>query len=141
MKCIIVYYSQTGNTEKVAKRVQAGVKEAAGNCDLVKIKDANPKRLYEYDLIGIASPIYWAEPDNVRDFIKDMWAVGGKHAFVFCTHGTIPKYYFQSIVPKLKSRGLVVIGWDHWYGDCFIPFHPEPYPTAGHPDEIDLKDR
>jgi hypothetical protein len=24
MKCAIVYFSQTGNTEKIAKRVQAG---------------------------------------------------------------------------------------------------------------------
>jgi ferredoxin len=69
-----------------------------------------------------------------------MWAVGGKHAFVFNTHGTIPEYYFPSIVPKLKNRGLVVIGMRDWYADCFIPWHPEPYPTAGHPDEIDLKE-
>jgi len=120
--------------------VQAGVKQVAGNCDLVKIKDANPQRLYEYDLIGLGTPVFRAEPVNVTAFIKDMWSVGGKHAFVFCTHGTIPDLFFHSIVPKLKRRGLVVIGTGDWYADVYLPWHPEPYPTAGHPDEIDLKE-
>lgn len=138
MKCCIVYYSQTGNTEKIAKRVQAGVAAVAGNCDLLELRYTDPKRLYEYDLIGIGSPVYRWEPRNVGKFVNEMWSVGGKHAFTFCTHGTIPEMYFYSIVRKMKRRGMVVIGWDHWYADVFLPWHPEPYPTAGHPDEIDF---
>jgi flavodoxin/Fe-S-cluster-containing hydrogenase component 2 len=138
MRSCIVYFSQTGNTEKIAKRVQAGVIAAAGNCDLLELRDADPKRLYKYDLIGIGSPVFRWEPLNVSKFVNKMWSVGGKHAFTFCTHGTIPEMFFYSIVRKMKRRGLVVIGWDHWYGDCFLPWHPDPYPTAGHPDEIDL---
>jgi flavodoxin len=53
MKSCIVYFSQTGNTEKIAKRVQAGVIAAAGSCDLLELRDTDPKRLYKYDLIGI----------------------------------------------------------------------------------------
>ena len=140
MKCVIVYFSQTGNTEKIAKAVQSGVKEAAGNCDLLKIKDANPKRLYEYDLIGLGSPVFHEEPLNVADFIEKLWSVGGKHIFLFTTHGTIPEFYFPAVVPKLKKKGMVVIGMRDWYADAFIPWHPEPYPTAGHPDEIDVKE-
>jgi flavodoxin len=91
VKCCIVYFSQTGNTEKIAKRVQAGVISAAGNCDLLELRYADPKRLYKYDLIGIASPVNRGEPLNVGRFINDMWSVGGKHAFTFCTHGTSPR--------------------------------------------------
>jgi flavodoxin/Fe-S-cluster-containing hydrogenase component 2 len=140
LKCAIIYYSQTGNTEKIAKQIQAGIIQEAGNCDLIKLKEADPKHLYQYDLIGIGSPVYRREPLNVAAFIKSLGFVGGKHAFVFCTHGTIPTLYMHSIVPKMKRRGLVVIGRGDWYGDCFLPWHPEPYPTAGHPDEIDLKE-
>ena len=85
MKCIIIYFSQTGNTEKIAKQVQAGIIEAAGNCDMVPIKEANPRKLYQYDLIGIASPVMGIEPPNVTMFIKNMRFVGGKHSFVFNT--------------------------------------------------------
>ena len=27
-----------------------------------------------------------------------------------------------------------------WYGSVFLPEMPHPYPTDGHPDEIDLKE-
>ena len=140
MKCVVIYFSQTGNTEKIAKEVKKGVASAAGNCDLVKIKDANPRQLYHYDLIGLGTPIFHEEPDNVTDFINNLWSVGNRHAFVFSTHGTIPEYFLPSILPKLRKKGLEVIGWEDWYADCYIPWHPEPYPTGGHPDEIDLRE-
>jgi len=140
MKCIVIYFSQTGNTEKVAKAIQAGVKRAAGHCDIVKIKEANPRRLYEYDLIGLGTMAMGPEPGNVRAFINNMRFVGEKHIFVFATHGSTPQYLFPSMVPKLKRRGLVVIGTRSWYGNCCIPIQSEPYATAGHPDEVDLKE-
>ena len=143
MKSIIIYFSQTGNTEKVAKAIQKRVKQAAGHCDIVKIKDANPRRLHEYDLIGIGCPVIgFVETGNVRAFINDMRFVGGKHAFPFATHGTRPEFFFPSIVPRLKRRGLIVIGMYNCYADVRMGGRPRtsPYPTAGHPDEIDLKE-
>jgi flavodoxin/NAD-dependent dihydropyrimidine dehydrogenase PreA subunit len=140
MKCVVIYYSQTGNTEKIAQAIQQGIKSATKHCDLVKIKDANPHRLSEYDLIGLGSPVYGPEPDNVKIFINNMTSVGGKHVFVFCTHGTNALRYFPSVVPKLKRRGLITIGMRDWYGSVFLPEMPKPYPTDGHPDEIDLKE-
>jgi flavodoxin/ferredoxin len=138
VRCALIYFSQTGNTEKIAGAVQTGVKQAAGHCDIVKIKEANPKRLYEYDLIGIGTPVFNVE--NVWAFINNMRGVGGKHVFVFCTHGGDPRFFFPTIVPKLKKRGLVVIGMRDWYGNCYCLHHMEPYPTKGHPDEIDMKE-
>jgi flavodoxin/ferredoxin len=140
MKSIIIYFSQTGNTEKIAKAIQTGIKQTIGRCDIAKIKDANPRRLFEYDLIGLGSPVFGTEPGNVRAFINNMRFVGGKHIFVFCTHGGVPIYFFPSIIPVLKKRGVVVIGTQDWYGDCSELHHIYPYPTAGHPDEIDLKE-
>jgi flavodoxin/Pyruvate/2-oxoacid:ferredoxin oxidoreductase delta subunit len=138
VKCIVIYFSQTGNTEKVAKAIQSGVKQAAGNCDIATIKDANPRRLYEYDLIGLGSPVF--EVVNVWDFIKNMRFVGGKHVFAFCTHGGSPGPFLSRIYQKLKDRGPIVIGTRDWYGDCYLLHHIEPYPTKGHPDEIDLQE-
>lgn len=140
MRCIVIYFSQTGNTEKIAKAIQVGVKQAGSNCDLIKIQDANPRRLYEYDLIGLGSPVIAFVPRNVSTFISDMRFVGGKHVFAFCTHGTHPELYFPHIVPKLKRRGLTVIGTRDWYGSVYLPSMPKPYPTDGHPDEIDLQE-
>ena len=141
MKCIVIYFSQTGNTEQIARAVHAGLQKTTGNCDLVKIKEANPRRLQKYDLIGIGTPVFgYREAPNTRAFIKDMRFVGGKHAFAFATHGTHGEYFPSSIAPKLKRRGLVVIGVERWYANTYIPGTADPYPTAGHPDEIDLQE-
>jgi flavodoxin/Fe-S-cluster-containing hydrogenase component 2 len=140
LKSAIIYFSQTGNTEKVANSIYKGIKQAGSECDIFKIKEADPRRLYEYDLIGIGSPVFGAEPANVSDFINKMQFVGGKQAFVFCTHGTSPMLFFPSIIPKLIRKGLTVIGMGNWYGNCYLLHMPEPYPTAGHPDSDDLKE-
>jgi flavodoxin/Fe-S-cluster-containing hydrogenase component 2 len=140
MKCIIIYFSQTGNTEKMALAMQKGVRKAAGNCDIVKIKEANPRGLMDYDLIGLGTPLFGPEPGNVAAFINNLKFVGGKHVFVFSTHGTLPAFFAPSIYPKLIKRGLKVIGIRDWYGNCYLSHCPKPYPTDGHPDETDLKE-
>jgi len=141
MKSAIIYYSQTGNTEKIAKAIHTGMTQITGDCDFIKLGDANPLRLYEYDLIGIGSPVFhFVEPPNVKAFISNMRSVGGKHAFVFCTHCT-HWFFEQSIIPRLKRRGLVIIGSADWYGCGNGPLMtPSPYFTDGHPDEIDLNE-
>lgn len=141
MKCIIIYLSITGNTEKIARRIQAGVEQAAGHCDLVRLKEANWRSLQDYDLIGIGCPVLgFREPDVVQSFVKSIKFVGGKHCFAFGTHGTRPEFFFPRLVPTLKRRGLVVIGTYNCYAACYISGMPNPYPSGGHPDEIDYQE-
>ena len=45
MKAVVIYSSQTGNTEKIAYAIQRGVKQVTGQCDSLKMKETNPKRL------------------------------------------------------------------------------------------------
>jgi len=138
MKCVVIYFSLTGNTELVARAVQVGVQQAAGNCDIFPIKEANPKGLRGYDLIGFGFPVM-AEFSlvNVTDFINDMVFVGGKHIFQFNTadSGNVSPH----ILPKFRSRGLTVIGYRAWRGANYGPLaEPTPGFGDGHPDEIDL---
>jgi ferredoxin len=140
VRCLVIFFSQTSNTERIARAIRQGVEAAATHCDIVALRDANPRRLHEYDLLGVGSPVWGAEPPNVASFIRSMRFVGGKHAFAFCTHGGVGDPFFPSIIPKLKQRGLVVVGARDWHGDVSLYHHCTPYPTAGHPDEIDLQD-
>jgi ferredoxin len=139
MKSIVIYFSQTGNTEKIAEAIWNGVRTVTGPCDLAEIKDIDPRHLGSYDLIGLGCPIFdYVEPLNVRKFINGLRFVGGKHAFVFSTHGCLPEYFFPSVIPRLTRRGLVVIGMRDWYSKVYLSPMPDPYPTEGHPDLIDL---
>lgn len=140
MKCVVIYFSQTGNTEKIARAIQTGIMSITGHCDLVPIKDANPKRLYDYDLIGLGSLVIVKEPPNVTGFINNLSFLGGKHAFSFCTHGAMGFMFNPSVVAHLKKKGLVVIGWNDWYGSGWALDMPTPGPTDGHPDKIDLEE-
>ena len=142
MKGIVVYYSGTGNTKKIARAIQGGMKEATGECDISSVKDIAPGDVANYDVIGIGAPIwYFREPANVRLFIHNMPTMEGKLCFTFCSHGQAPLGIFFSMVPALQKKGLTIIGFNDWYGSVYQVLHaPKPYVTDGHPDAIDLKE-
>ena len=140
MKSIVIYFSQTGNTEMVARAIHAGVTQVTGQCDLQEIRDANPLRLKDYELIGFGAPVIGGCPKNVLQFVRHLRFVGGKHAFTFCTHGRAYEGFYPTLYPALADRGLTVIGSADWYGDCYLLHMPQPYLTAGHPDALDLEE-
>lgn len=139
MKGLVVYYSATGNTKKVAEAIHRGMSRVI-DADLASVKEIDPARADEYDLIGVGSPIwFFRETANVRLFMYQMPRLDGKLGFVFCSHGTAPLGIFRSMVPFLRRKGLSIIGWNDWYGSVYQVLHaPKPYFTDGHPDEIDL---
>ena len=102
----------------------------------------NPKRLHDYDLIGLGSAVFGLQLGSLAILLNDLRFVGGKHAFFFCTHGTVTHGgdFFPNAYKRAKKSGLIIIGTNDWYGDCYLLHMPEPYPTAGHPDEIDLRE-
>jgi len=142
MKAIVVYYTQTGNTKKIAEDIVDGLGEAGTEAVLASIREVDPRKdLAAYDLIGLGSPVMiLKEPSNVTAFISAMRQVDGKHGFAFCTHGTLPAQFIGSVVSQLRQRGLTVIGWADWFGSAVYPLLPKPYFTDGHPDEQDLEE-
>jgi ferredoxin len=139
MKGLVVYYSATGSTKKVARAIHKGMSQVIA-ADLASVKEITPEKAGEYDLIGVGSPIwFFREPANVRLFMYQMPRLEGKLGFVFCSHGTAPLGVFHSMVPFLRRKGLTMIGWGDWYGSVYQVLHaPKPYFTDGHPDAIDL---
>jgi flavodoxin/ferredoxin len=142
MKSIVIYFSQTGNTRQIAEAIQAGISDSSVPSDIARIQDIKAADLGKYDLIGLGSPVWHRrEPTNVLSFIEYyLQSLEGKLAFTFCTHGVFPGHFIGRVVPALQLEGLTVIGWKNWYCSCFVPEHPKPYFTDGHPDEIDLKE-
>jgi flavodoxin/ferredoxin len=141
MNSIIIYYSQSGNTRKIAKAIQKGAAQQAGQCDITQIKDMEPSDVNQYDLIGLGSPVWnGGFTPNVRTFVENIPQQDGRHIFSFNTHGVMPELYFPSVVRKLKAKGFTVIGMRDWYGSVHFQIAPKPYFTDGHPDEIDLRE-
>ncbi len=139
-RALIIYYSQTGNTQKVARQIRDGLKSAGWDVFVSILKEVKAKELENYDLVGIGSPVWYEMTPNMRRFVEELPDQRGRAAFSFCTHGTMPDLYFPLVIPRLKRAGFTVLGWEHWYGNCSIQIFPEPYYTYGHPDFVDLKE-
>ncbi len=50
MKTLIICFSQTGHTQRVAEEIRSGILEVSDSCDLVALADVDQERLVEYDL-------------------------------------------------------------------------------------------
>jgi flavodoxin/ferredoxin len=141
VKSIIIYYSQSGNTKKVARAIHKGMGPLTEQCDIVPVKEIKPDDLQKYDLIGLGSPVWCgAETPNVRRFVESLPQQQGKHIFSFNTHGVMPEHYFPTVVRRLTGKGFTVIGMREWFGDARFQLAPSPYFTDGHPDKIDLEE-
>ena len=57
---LIVYWSKTGNTEKVANSIKQGLEEAEVTVTYVKPDEAQALNYLDYDLVCIGCPSYSA---------------------------------------------------------------------------------
>ncbi|NVM44934.1 MAG: flavodoxin domain-containing protein [Candidatus Lokiarchaeota archaeon] len=110
MKILVCYFSNTGNTEKVAKSIAEGLEDE--NVEVLKIEDADPSNLKNYDLVVLGSGIYGGKLNKkVIDFMKEVSEYPPKFAF-FNTHQSSTAYQkaFKRIRSKLEESGSEVIG-------------------------------
>ena len=70
MKVAVLYWSKTGNTEKVAGAIREVLEEAGADVDYRRTEDAEDVDFFGYDLIFVGFPSYqWAPPRPVDDFL------------------------------------------------------------------------
>jgi len=76
LKLLILYYSQTGNTEKMARAVEEGAKSVAGvNVELRYF--ARPEDLAEADAIILGMPTYHHEMSgDMKRFLEEVAVKG-----------------------------------------------------------------
>ena len=102
LKVLIVYWSGTGNTEKVAYAIRRGVEKEGVHPTFKKITEAGGEELYEYDLVCLGTPVYalFLPPKPILRFIRQKMKhhekrgdikprapkIPGKNAVVFCTY-------------------------------------------------------
>ena len=101
MKAAIIYWSRTGNTEKVALAINEGLEAAGVEVLLKRTEAAADVDFYGYDLICIGFPSYqWSPPKPMDEFLKRKFAgykkqgrvkvgapkVPGKNVLIFCTY-------------------------------------------------------
>ena len=107
-KVAMVYFSQTGNTEKVARRIAQGLERAGAQVDLMRLEETDPAVLQNYDFFGIGAPVfYYKLPFNVAWFINKMRGMEEKFAFGFLTEGGHAANTLRRMQKRLAKRRLV----------------------------------
>jgi hypothetical protein len=101
LKVLVIYWSATGNTEKVAKSIIQTIAQKDINPVFKKIGDAAEEELYNYDLVFMGTPSYqFLPPEPVQHFVKRKMKlhkergdikpgaphIEGKNAVIFCTY-------------------------------------------------------
>ncbi|MFC2024101.1 flavodoxin family protein [Chloroflexota bacterium] len=103
MKVLIVYDSQFGNTEKVAKVIAAtfGIKE---DINLVKVDIVKPEDMQSLDILIVGSPIHaWGPTKGMKSFMKSLnpGTLSGVRAAAFDTG--YPARMAGSAAPKIEK--------------------------------------
>lgn len=79
MKVLIVYYSKSGKTEKMAEEVMKGAEERGAEVRLKSVEEANNEDLLWADGIIIGSPTYFGIlASEVKKFLDDSIKIRGK---------------------------------------------------------------
>lgn len=164
MKAAVIYWSKTGNTEKVALAMREGLERSGNEVVLKKVEDAGEIDFFDYDLICVGFPSYqWHPPERMDAFLKRKFSeyrqkgsvktnaprIPGKKALIFCTYSG-PHTGIDEAIPAGKYAGQFFdhLGFtvlDEWY--VIGEFHGSEERSTkgrlgnikGRPNEEDLK--
>ena len=134
LKALVIYWSATGNTEKVANAIQRGLSSEGIDSVLKRVEEAEEEELYDYDLVFLGSPVIrQLPPEKVMRFVRNKSRIHrergdikvcapkiqGKTAIVFCTYAG-PHTGIREAVPAGKYLGQFFehLGFnvkDEWY--------------------------
>jgi flavodoxin I len=112
MKVLVSYFSQSGNTEKIAKGIWEGASQS-NEADLKKLEDVGAEDFAGYDFIFIGSPLHSANlAAPVKEFLTNIQAGSDQKMAGFITHFT-PAYpdqdmdgFTEPIKVTCKEKGI-----------------------------------
>jgi len=150
MKVLVTYYSDTGNTEKLARSIYEAIPD---DKEIKRVQDT--KGSAGYDLVFCGFPVHaHSVPNAAAQFIKEL--PEGQSVAFFSTHGSLrgghlPRQAFEHALSlAVKARVLGHFGCRGQVSEKVIdnlmkkPEHhawaQEALGASGHPDINDLED-
>lgn len=114
MKALITFFSQTGNTAKVARAIQEEVSSRGHEVYLREIGEVTAEGLNDFDLVYLGSACH--DTDLAKPAKRLLENIGDSPAFKlagFVTHATQ--------MPEDGERGQEL--YERWAGNCIRTFH------------------
>ncbi len=138
MNVVLIYFSQTGNTRRVAEKMAEAFREAGHVTRTVSLKKASPQDVVAGDLLGIGTPCFSSQaPTPIKAFLQNLPPLDHKRAFVFATSGGAPGRVLYDLTRLLQSKGADIVGGFLTRGELH---HPAPCLHGRMPNRPDAED-
>lgn len=163
IKSLIIFWSITGNTKKVADAIRRGMEKAGINPIVKTVEEATCENLFDYDVVCLGSPSHYflpAEPvlhfirEKMKEYGKDgaikpcAPKLSGKCGIIFCTYSG-PHTGVDEAIPagKCMQQFLAHLGFEvkaEWYvigefhGNELLSTKGKLGNIKGRPNEHDL---
>ena len=122
MEVTMIYFSQTGNTRKVAKTMAGAFREAGHSVRAVSLKKATPEDLTGCDLLGFGTPCHASmAPTPVKEYLRTIPSLDGRRAFVFATSSGAPGRVLYNMTSLLRKKRADVVGGFLTRGEVSYP--------------------
>lgn len=136
MVALVLYWTISGSTLRVAERIADGLRSEGVDCDLHDLDNAAVPDKAPYTLIGVGFPVHWYRPPTlVSRAIAQLGRLDGTPVFTFSLNGTYRGAGLNRARRALLRAGGVELGAfsshgeGHFYpyarmGAQFSPGHP-----------------
>lgn len=118
LKIAVIYYSRTGNTQKMAEFVAEGAQDAGGQVKLLKADETEPNDLFNSDGIIVGSPTYYGHSAGpVRSLfdksVKCHGKLAGKVGGAFASSHNLAggnETTLMDILESMLVHGMIIQG-------------------------------
>ena len=109
----IIYWSQTGNTEKIAELIKKGIELEGKSAKLVKVSDITVEYIKNEEIIIIGCPACGVETldeTEMEPFINSLQGeIDGKKVALFGSYGWGTGEWMEAWQERMQSYGGVLI--------------------------------
>lgn len=109
----VIYWSQTGNTEKMARLIAQGIEEEGKKAEVVSLSDISVDDLKDEEIIIFGNPAYGAEQleeGEVEPFVESLEGnIAGKKVALFGSWGWGDGEWMKELEERIQSYGAELI--------------------------------
>lgn len=112
-KILIVFWSGTGNTEKMAELIAQGAKNLGATVDIRNVALASPELIDNFDAVALGSPamgVEVIEEDEMEPFVESIKdKVSGKKLALFGSYDWGDGEWMESWKERMTDYGALVL--------------------------------
>jgi len=105
MKAVVLYYSKTGKTKRMAEAIASTL-----NAPAMDVTATDLPAVSNYDLLVLGTPVNGARPaKEALPYIAAIPPCTGKKAMVFCTYSMFKGSTLKALEQELSKKGFQTV--------------------------------